>query len=59
MTSKRVAFWAILTVVILYLAGGEALVTNVLQYLLQGVGSMVQLVINLLVGLAHILGLKG
>lgn len=59
MTSKRVAFWAILTVVILYLAGGEVLVTNVLQYLLQGVGSMVQLVINFLVGLAHILGLKG
>lgn len=57
MTPKKAALYGLLAVIMLYMAGGEVLVTTVLQYLLNSVMSVVELIINLFVGLFHVLHL--
>lgn len=58
MTPKKLALYALLAAVMLYLAGGEVLLATVLQYLFSFLQSLLTLIVNSVVGLAHILGLN-
>lgn len=55
MSGKKVALFAVIALIMIYMAGGEALVSTVLQYLLSFLTSLVTTIFTGLLGLLHVL----
>lgn len=57
MNGKKAALIVLLVAVMLYMAGGEVLLSQVLQYLMNSITAILMSILNLFVGLFHILNL--
>lgn len=55
MSGKKVALFAVIALIMIYMAGGEALVSTVLQYLLSFLTGLVTTIFTGLLGLLHVL----